>query len=162
MNVTLLLSYYRTHTMVTIMERDKYFSLDSIVLKIFLQCMVSESEFWEGLHYAMRREIQVLKNRFTSNKSPPPLPHTALLFRWTGGAQMQGCKNWILPKNINANWFFWDSHWLEIWKNHYVPLWGRIEGVWMWTLINHIRYLDFHISSDKNWVSRFKSEITSL
>jgi hypothetical protein len=21
-------------------------------------------------------------------------------------------------KEINANRFFWDSHWLEIWKNH--------------------------------------------
>ncbi len=27
---------------------------------------------------------------------------------------MQGGKNWILPKEINANRFFWDSHWLEI------------------------------------------------
>ncbi len=26
---------------------------------------------------------------------------------------MQGGKNWILPKQINANRFFWDSHWLE-------------------------------------------------
>jgi hypothetical protein len=32
--------------------------------------------------------------------------------------QMLGGKNWILPKEINANRFFWDSHWLEIWSNH--------------------------------------------
>jgi hypothetical protein len=31
---------------------------------------------------------------------------------------MQGGKNWILPKQINANRFFWDSHWLEIWSNY--------------------------------------------
>ncbi len=31
---------------------------------------------------------------------------------------MQGDKNWILPKEMNANQFFWDSHWLEIWLNH--------------------------------------------
>jgi hypothetical protein len=31
---------------------------------------------------------------------------------------MQEGENWILPKEINANWFFWDSHWLEIWSNH--------------------------------------------
>jgi hypothetical protein len=31
---------------------------------------------------------------------------------------MQGGKNWILPKEMNANRFFWDSHWLEIWSNH--------------------------------------------
>jgi hypothetical protein len=28
--------------------------------------------------------------------------------------QMQGGKNWILPKDMIANRFFWDSHWLEI------------------------------------------------
>jgi hypothetical protein len=28
-----------------------------------------------------------------------------------------------LPKAFNANRFFSDSHRLEIWKNHYVPLW---------------------------------------
>ncbi len=26
---------------------------------------------------------------------------------------MQGGKNWILPKEMNANRFFWDSHWLQ-------------------------------------------------
>ncbi len=36
-------------------------------------------------------------------------------------SQMQGCKNWILPKEIKANRFFWDSHWLEIWKNLLCP-----------------------------------------
>ncbi len=28
---------------------------------------------------------------------------------------------WILPKEINANWFFWDSHWLEIWVRSHAP-----------------------------------------
>jgi hypothetical protein len=37
---------------------------------------------------------------------------------------MQGGKNWILPKELNANWFFWDSHWLEIWSNHFCPSMG--------------------------------------
>ncbi len=35
-----------------------------------------------------------------------------------GRSQMQGGKKWKLPKEIIANRFFWDSHWLEIWKNH--------------------------------------------
>jgi hypothetical protein len=35
-----------------------------------------------------------------------------------GRFQMQGGKNWFLPKEMNANRFFWDSHWLEIWSNH--------------------------------------------
>ncbi len=38
-----------------------------------------------------------------------------------GRSQMQGGKNWILPKEINANRFFWDYHWLEIWKNILCP-----------------------------------------
>jgi hypothetical protein len=37
---------------------------------------------------------------------------------------MQGGKNWILPKEMNANRFFWDSHWLEIWSNHFCPSMG--------------------------------------
>jgi hypothetical protein len=35
-----------------------------------------------------------------------------------GRFQMHGAKNWILLKEMNANRFFWDSHWLEIWANH--------------------------------------------
>ena len=41
---------------------------------------------------------------------------------------MQGGKNWILPKEMNANRFFWDSHWLEIWSNHFCPSMGPNEG----------------------------------
>ncbi len=37
---------------------------------------------------------------------------------------MQGGKNWILPKEMNANRFFWDSQWLEIWSNHLCPSMG--------------------------------------
>jgi hypothetical protein len=38
---------------------------------------------------------------------------------------MQGGKNWILSKEMNANRFFRDFHLLEIWKTTYmyVPLW---------------------------------------
>jgi hypothetical protein len=43
-----------------------------------------------------------------------------------GRSQMQGGKNWILPKEINENRFFRDSHWLEIWKNPLFP--GPIGG----------------------------------
>jgi hypothetical protein len=45
-----------------------------------------------------------------------------------GRFQMQGGKNWILPKEINANRFFWDSHWLEIWSNHFCPSMGPNGG----------------------------------
>jgi hypothetical protein len=46
-----------------------------------------------------------------------------------GWSQMQGGKNLILPKEINANRFFWESHWLEIWINHLCPsTWDRMHG----------------------------------
>ncbi len=43
-------------------------------------------------------------------------------------SQMQGGKNWILPEEINANLFFWDSHWLEIWKINLCPSMGPNGG----------------------------------
>jgi hypothetical protein len=53
--------------------------------------------------------------------------YTATLLRrydMNGRFQMQGGKNWILPKEMNVNRFFWDSHWLEIWSNHFCPSMG--------------------------------------
>ncbi len=38
-----------------------------------------------------------------------------------GRFQKQGGKNWFLPKEMNENRFFWDSHWLEIWSKHICP-----------------------------------------
>ncbi len=31
---------------------------------------------------------------------------------------MQEGNDWILPNEMNATRFCWDSHWLEIWFNH--------------------------------------------
>jgi hypothetical protein len=45
-----------------------------------------------------------------------------------GRFQKQGGKNWFLPKEMNANRFFWDSHWLEIWSNHFYPSMGPNGG----------------------------------
>jgi hypothetical protein len=42
--------------------------------------------------------------------------------------QMQGGKNRILPKEMNANRFCRDSHWLEIWSNHLFPYMGPNGG----------------------------------
>jgi hypothetical protein len=39
---------------------------------------------------------------------------------------MQGGENWIFQKEINANLIFWDSHWLEIWSNHFCPSMGSV------------------------------------
>jgi hypothetical protein len=49
------------------------------------------------------------------------LPLSPIGTTWTGGLKCSGGKNWILRKEINANRFFWDSHWLEIWKNNLYP-----------------------------------------
>jgi hypothetical protein len=54
--------------------------------------------------------------------------HTPEAVDMNGKFQMQGRKNWILPKKINANRFFWDSHWLEIWSNHFCPSMGLNGG----------------------------------
>jgi hypothetical protein len=40
-----------------------------------------------------------------------------------GRFQMQGGKNWILPKEMNANRFFCDSHWAS-WSNNLFPSMG--------------------------------------
>ncbi len=45
-----------------------------------------------------------------------------------GRFQMQGGKNWFLLKVMNANRFFCDSHWLEIWSNHFYPSMGPNGG----------------------------------
>jgi hypothetical protein len=45
-----------------------------------------------------------------------------------GRSQMQGGKNWILPKELNANRFFWDSQWLKIWVKPYMSLYGTEWG----------------------------------
>ncbi len=42
---------------------------------------------------------------------------------------MQRGKNWILPKQRNANRFFQDSHWLEIWSNLLFSSMGPNGGI---------------------------------
>jgi hypothetical protein len=59
---------------------------------------------------------------------------------------MQGGKNWILPKQMNANRFFWDSHWLEIWSNHLLPSMGPNGGI-------------VAMDSEKLWCSLKKSHM---
>jgi hypothetical protein len=42
---------------------------------------------------------------------------------WTEPSHEQLISKLDLPIEINANRFFWDSHWLEIWETSNVPLW---------------------------------------
>ncbi len=53
---------------------------------------------------------------------------TQTRYDMNGRFQIQGGKNRILPKDMNANRFFWDSHWLEIWSNHFCPSMGPNGG----------------------------------
>jgi hypothetical protein len=47
---------------------------------------------------------------------------------------MQGGKNWILPREINANRFFLRFSLAgNLEKTTYGPLWDRMEGAWLWT-----------------------------
>ncbi len=49
-----------------------------------------------------------------------------------GRFQMQGGKNWFLPKEMNANS---SSGTLIGWKSGqttFIPLWDRMEGAWLW------------------------------
>jgi hypothetical protein len=74
------------------------------------------------------------KNRFALNYFgkiqflPPCIWNLQRRYDMNGRFQMQGGKNWILPKEMNANRFFWDSHWLEIWSNHLFPSKGPNGG----------------------------------
>jgi hypothetical protein len=45
-----------------------------------------------------------------------------------GRSQMHGGKNWMFAKEINANRFFWDFHWLKIWKNIFFSSMGPNKG----------------------------------
>jgi hypothetical protein len=70
-----------------------------------------------------------------------------------GRFQMQGGKNWFLPKEMNANRFFWDSHWLEIWSNHFYPSMGQMgpnggsvamdSVLWLLFFIYPVLYLSY-------------------
>jgi hypothetical protein len=53
----------------------------------------------------------------------------AQILRGRKTSQIQGDKNYILPKKINANQFFRETpHWLKIWKNHLCPSVGPNGG----------------------------------
>jgi hypothetical protein len=45
-------------------------------------------------------------------------------FDMNGRSQIQGGKNWSFPKEIKPNRFFWDSHWLKIWKKTIMSFYG--------------------------------------
>ncbi len=47
---------------------------------------------------------------------------------WTGDFKCREVKTGFFPKEMNANRFFWDSHWLEIWSNHFYPFMGPNGG----------------------------------
>ncbi len=50
---------------------------------------------------------------------------TVVMNSWS---QIVGGLNRLLPKEIIANRFFWDSRWLESWSNHFCPSMGPNGG----------------------------------
>ncbi len=81
-----------------------------------------------------------------------------------GRSQRQGCQNWILPKEINANRFFWDSRWLEIWKNHFCPTYGTEMGGAWGNGLKSLQNNELHFaarSTRKGWpeMSKFKDRL---
>jgi hypothetical protein len=61
-------------------------------------------------------------------------------------SQMQGGKNWILPKERKMQ--TGSSETLIGWKSGkttYVPPWDRMEGAWLWILLM-IRYFYHHVA----------------
>jgi hypothetical protein len=50
-----------------------------------------------------------------------------------GSAFVQYWLNRGGTKETNTNRFFWNCHWLEIWKTSFIPLWDRMEWTWLWT-----------------------------
>ncbi len=74
-----------------------------------------------------RTHVSFDKNQFDAlrrDQSSSRLPALSNLLRrydMNERSQKQGGKNWILPKEVIANWFFCDSHWLDICSNHFCP-----------------------------------------
>jgi hypothetical protein len=74
-----------------------------------------------------------------------------------GRFQMQGGKNWIFPKEVNANRFFWDSHWLEILSSHFCPSMGPNGGsvaVDSRPTRNQLCHVQYSLSSLLAWMSQ--------
>ncbi len=92
---------------------------------------------WESIWLISQREIckPVFKLDFTAHGIMSPSQ------RWcdmNGRFQVLGGKNSILPKELNANRFFWDSHSLAgnlVKPLIFSPSMGpnRMEGLWLWT-----------------------------
>jgi hypothetical protein len=81
-----------------------------------------------------RSQIQGGKSWILPKEIKPVLLRLSLAgnlrrYDMNGRFQMLEGKHWILPKVMNANRFFWDSHWLEIWSNHLFPSLGPNGGI---------------------------------
>ncbi len=82
----------------------------------------------EGRCFMWRKFIRPFITHFTGLDILLRRGHSQRPYDMNGRFYMQGGKNWILPMEMNANRFFWDSHWLEIWSNHLFPSMGLNGG----------------------------------
>jgi hypothetical protein len=85
-------------------------------------------------------------------------PEARAMHNWS---QMQGGQNWILPKEINANRFFWDSHWLEIWKSQVLcPSMG--PNRMKMNMLESAGWVVFLVYFKNVWTNMLKSSWTQL
>ncbi len=107
-------------------------------ISAFLRCQCPLSSRWyfrASVNYSLQHKAHIGKRWNRGSVSALSAgAYTATLYvmvnrgDMNGRFQMQGGKNWIFSKEINANRFFWDSHWLEIWKNLLCPSMGPKGG----------------------------------
>ncbi len=81
---------------------------------------------------------------------PAPLPPSPEAVRHERAISNAGRQNQILPKEIKANRFFWDSHWLEIWKNFYRTEW-RKRGYGLRSKLGHSTCDSDTLRTRNNW-----------
>ncbi len=107
---------------------------------LFLRVTLKERKAWVLVCYVTTRGQAKHEKAYLPAQSQSPERDFIILWivvtQWwsseavdmNGRFQMQGGKNWFLPKEMNANRFFWDSHWLKIWSNHFYPSMGPNGG----------------------------------
>ncbi len=104
-----------------------------------MPCAV-KSTFKTGLHFSLERSI--IQRRHNMNED----------------LKCREVKIGFCNFEINANWFFWDSYWLEIWKNHLCPSVGSNGGSVAMDSESHIslKKTGFYPSNWRTLLSEFK------
>ncbi len=77
---------------------------------------------------------------------------TLLMTLVSGDLRCRVVKTGFWPEEINADRFFWNSRWLEIWKNQLCPsIRDRMKGAWLWTQKNNNDFEKTDFPRPGNW-----------